>query len=494
MKYFKLFLKIFLLLVNGVSIQANAEDINSLTNFKAETSEKINQYGSFTYNSSGNIIQISISLNDTTHSPLYIYSYIYDSYLSKITEKESKGNNNNSNDLQKRIYLLDEANNVHTQIVQRNIENKGYSNQSKFTYIYDNSNNLQRMTEYWNDEGYWMRKKYKFWGYNENNLFVYFLSRKWNGKIWNDLLKTYHSYNNDNKLNRTIFLQYYTDIPIHNFEKSKTNIDYNKSGYPTLSLTTILADGKTYEDKKIKYKYDIHNNLTEYMEFSRVAGNLVLQKCTTYVYDSRDNLIVEKCENRNNDILTPTFRYDYTYDNSSNRTGKIIFKWLNKKWKKQLKIDKKYDDRNNLTSITTNIWIDNKWNNHTRVKYEYNQWNNMISGLSEKWDNSVWIPNDIYFYIKPNENILNTLNYKCKLPERKIAVFAYKINLDYENITKVEQHKRISNHIIISPNPTTDYININTNVVILNSMTKPKIISKISDEQTYNYQNNRFHF
>lgn len=132
---------------------------------------------------------------------------------------------------------------------------------------------------------------------------------------------------------------------------------------------------------------------------------------------------------------------------------KYISEWIN-----QERITYSYDENNSLLTELTEIW-QNQWFPEYLKTFTYDINKNIATGKSEIMENINWIP------------FLNYFDFEFKNNTYFSIYDVYRFEATYSQYVSSPIIKNAHTEIIISPNPTTNYIKIeNAKSTILNIM------------------------
>ena len=210
-------------------------------------------------------------------------------------------------------------------------------------------------------------EKYEF-SYDDKGNLIFKTYYVWNNKQWKKCNEYKYIYDNKGNLSS----QFYYD----NLEEewTESNFTYGDKG----NLISTATSFRFGEDGTIEYTYDAKGNVIKKISYTRTCPGNDVEKYE-YMYDDKDNLIVEVCKNgvlyedttewedknpsnwkkeykynvKGNllEIIhtTPTdcSKFEFTYDNKDNLILKMEYHLKDTKWEKSWKEEYEYDNRGN---------------------------------------------------------------------------------------------------------------------------------------------------
>ncbi len=463
----------FLIIFIDVYSQKKVGTLNCPVSLNALATNRDEASCNFSYNQYGELLSILfISTNTNDNDRRSKYTYTYDVGNKKIYEVNENWKNNQWVPRDKTVYDLDDNKNITQLTLKWYVDNKFIDKYIHY-YTYDEFQNINTITIKRLIGNQMENDNYEYYGYDDNNNLVYYLYRVWFGK-WYDQRKIYHYYNDNNIITKSVIFSYSIDENIEDFEYVKIENLYSPTGKPLTSISVIKTKNAVLNYKKSEYKYDDNDNLILSIYSKSIENEWKIQSQTENAYDINNNIITSVYKKNIDGVLTLVSKNSYAYDSHNNLIMDMYSRWENNSWHDNSLITYSYDNNNNMLVKISQMWSENKWKNLNRLTYEYNNNNNMTKAYSEIWyddgmNEKKWVPMDIGFKINIHNEILAKFNEKRGIPANfSINVNGYVVNLQYQDITSNEELILLDNHLSLSPNPATDYIEIATEGVILN--------------------------
>jgi Secretion system C-terminal sorting domain len=374
------------------------------------------------------------------------------------------------------------------------------------TNVYDSNGNLLYVTIDKNENGdeEWINISKQSNTFDSNNNLIIYLQQKWENNEWQDSLrvvKTYDSNGNNTLYTSEMWVQSENDWVQITYSSTKYDTfgriiyseysDYYGQYQGSINYT-YDSNGNIIEIKTGSYgeneshtsnKYDLNNNLIESFKVSYYEnyypyndyietfnyddeGNLifVLKKSweltgllpsaegewensrqTTYIYDSKNQLISFLKQDWGKEEWINDYQYSYTYNNYGNKLTSLYERWNENNdiyfiGKETFTFD---SDENLLTFVYERL-IDGERESYTRLSNTYDLNNNMISSLFETWGNGYWINGQRIFEFEDS--------YGHKFGKYE----GHKIEINWMTASSVKENQTANFQIKIFPNPASE--------------------------------------
>jgi len=229
------------------------------------------------------------------------------------------------------------------------------------TYHYDVKNNLIELVNYyWEDINWTNGGKYKY-SYDSSLNLTESLFWWWRNSNWENRARESFSYDeNQNNIEYKWLL--FDSLEWHNEYRRILVYDENNYLIQTDSYTGNEREWMLIGSHRYNYKYNLHNNLSEYR--------------------------VEELD-LNNWTWTNIRKDIYTYDENNLLTELEWFYWWDLEWQRTSKRIYSYE-RNNLVEYLDRDWIESDWINFQKGIMTYNESNRMVDSTTQRWNLTYW--------------------------------------------------------------------------------------------------------
>ena len=315
-------------------------------------------------------------------------------------------------------------------------------NSEKWTYTYDTNNNiLSLLYEKWFNEK-WENEFKKTYRYNNNGNLLYIMYENWDNDRWINSKRDSYTYDNyGNKL--TWLIQSWSYDQWANYQRYTYEYEINDSIH---SVTYEKMENRWVNQWRKTYSYDIFENRKTYLKETWWKGEWTGSSRNIYTYDENNNLIYELRENyySGQDLWKYYDRKTYTYDVIGNLLTQLNERCNNEIWSYSFRYTFTYNQNGNKLSHLYEEWH-MQWKNIWRYIYTYDVNENMLSLIYEKWDINKWINYDYH-----------SLSFKDSYGNYYGSYMGYKLEITWKNITSVENEFDDSFSIRTFPNPFTN--------------------------------------
>jgi hypothetical protein len=260
-----------------------------------------------------------------------------------------------------------------------------------------------------------------------------------------------------------------------------------------LSLTKERwNDTNWVNDLRKTYKYDEHNNKTEFLWEWGNGKKWRNHIKSFFTYDSLNNKIKELHKQWNIKWID-TYRYTYKYDKIDSMLQVLIERYQNNKWNFSEKWIFGYDENNRKSNSYLYHWIGTAWLPDYRSTFEYDEKGNLLTHFVYsyrllEWEKSwkqTWTYNkdgylltQIFNYWK--DSMWTNYNRILSFSDSRERLFtydkSYKIEIFYTSATGIKNILHQAAIVKLYPNPATDYID-----VMLNEAKEPVLSVKVYD-------------
>jgi len=306
-------------------------------------------------------------------------------------------------------------------------------------------------------------RKFEF-EYDENNFLIKRDDKNFDDDDWQHKSRTTYHYDNDKLLMREQKLwdgEYFQDYARHTFE-------YYDDGEIKYEKREEFVDGEW----KIKYEM-IYNYYTDYDQVIWYAYNNEGYISTglrwRYLYNEFGFIWKEYQAGWYIDDWVSGSRKTYYYWSSTpQRLAEYVQeRYIDSNWTIRHKVEFGYNFQDKLALEKTLTYPDSVWTNNLRRDHEYDNFGNRTAANSSHWKGTDWAIFDNTFSVDLMTGNIPYLRYFS----------GYRIEFDYELIVSAEEENITTT--TLSPNPATDYIEINN--VMLSETKHPVLNVKLYD-------------
>jgi hypothetical protein len=222
---------------------------------------------------------------------------------------------------------------------------------------------------------------------------------------------------------------------------SRANYSNTDSGLPSVIIYEQWQNGGWQNSAKIVYSYDTNNNVTNYLYQLWISGSWIDFAQGIFTYNSNGLLEGVLGQYLDNGNWTTSSRNSYAYSSSDVLLTLVTEIWSNGAWQNSSIQTYSYDANNNLASLLTQTWdsASASWINPQQSNYTNNEDGTPNQVILQVWNiqSSSWfnVQRTTYTYPDINSNVLNFSS---------------------------------EDSITIYPNPSSDFIHVNLNLLSLN--------------------------
>ncbi len=201
-------------------------------------------------------------------------------------------------------YSYDSAGNVLTQLFETNYNDTLLVNGFRFTYTYDNNNNLlSTFQEDWQN-GAWQNEKLDSLFYTSGGILISKTNIRWQDSTWNFFIRHTYSYYSNNLISTALCEKWNINAWVNlNIE----NYSYDNAGNLISYLLQYFQGDSLNNVNRYLYSYDLSGNMLTYT-FQKWQNNTWDNNWNwkrSYSYDNNNNSITGKYEYLGNNIWLP---------------------------------------------------------------------------------------------------------------------------------------------------------------------------------------------